>query len=484
MFRRPFILMLLGGSLHGAAALALPIEIEIRPDERHQTWEGSGSCLVSWGDRREAQVGEKWLHLFADDLRMNILRVDLSPIVLGATGRHTYSPVRFGPEPAENLRHFRYDEPRNRRMTIFADAARRLRARARDFKVIATVWTPPHWMKTGSNLIHDGNDSARGTLKMDADNLEQYARYVLAAVRAFEEAAGVPVHALSVQNEPLFEMDFNSMKLSPTDYATAMAAVVQEFHRHKMATRFFGPESVIYGRLPDTWLIDQQVAYCEAMMKNPITAAATYAFAAHGYGGDGINSDIEGPGHWEYYWEHVKRFGKVSWQTETGGGEPDNALRQFPAAIMEGMLKGNIATWIVWQLGDGEALSEHTLLGTGLNPDNSKYHVAKHFFRHLRPGAVRVGTVPESQPGEFSVVAWVNPQPSSLTVVLFNPGPSRDFVLKFPAGFSGPLQQYQSQEGAGYRRRPAADLVEGEARHISVPGQSLTTLTTGGPATW
>jgi glucosylceramidase len=63
-----------------------------------------------------------------------------------------------------------------------------------DLKVIATPWSPPAWMKTGQSLIG-------GRLIDDPRIYAAYARYFVKFVQAYKRE-GVPIYALTVQNEP------------------------------------------------------------------------------------------------------------------------------------------------------------------------------------------------------------------------------------------------------------------------------------------
>jgi glucuronoarabinoxylan endo-1,4-beta-xylanase len=464
-----------------ACAVCAAETVVIDGGKKAQIWEGSGTCLATWSDKRDVYLGDQWQSIFADDMGFNILRVDLSPIVLADTGRHTYQQVEFDADPQKNLKLFQYDNPANKRMTIFAEVAKSLAQKAKDFKVICTAWTPPHWMKSGGSLINFQNDSAKGTLNFDAKNVEQYARYMAASVLAFEKAAETPVYAFSIENEPLFENNFNSMKLTPQDYPRAMSAVVSEFARLKMTTEFFGPESVIYGNPPkETWLIDQQVEYCKQIMADPISGKAILAFAAHGYGGDGITSNFTGGSPWAYYWDKVKSHGKRSWMTETGGGKPAEALTKFPAAIMEGMLQGDVSMWVTWQLGDGNEISEHTLLGTGLDTKAMKYSVAKHYFRWIRPGAQRLETKPSIVPGDYSTCAWVHEKNKTATIVLYNLKEEKTVTYQLPSSVKAKsLRVLQTTDGKPLEELAEVLISKGTVT-ITVPPMSLTTLTNEG----
>ena len=61
-------------------------------------------------------------------------------------------------------------------------------------KVIGSPWSPPAWMKTNGSLIG-------GRLIDDPRIYAAYARYFVKFVQAYGRA-GVPVYALTVQNEP------------------------------------------------------------------------------------------------------------------------------------------------------------------------------------------------------------------------------------------------------------------------------------------
>jgi len=64
---------------------------------------------------------------------------------------------------------------------------------------MASPWSAPAWMKTSGSLIG-------GTLK--PEYYDAFARYLLRYVDAYAQA-GVPIFALTLQNEPGF---------TPTDY--------------------------------------------------------------------------------------------------------------------------------------------------------------------------------------------------------------------------------------------------------------------------
>ncbi len=75
-----------------------------------------------------------------------------------------------------------------------------------DLKIMASPWSAPAWMKTTGSLI-------QGTLRPDAYGpfAEYFRRYITAYA-----AEGVPIYAITVQNEPHYEpADYPGMRLDP-----------------------------------------------------------------------------------------------------------------------------------------------------------------------------------------------------------------------------------------------------------------------------
>lgn len=77
-------------------------------------------------------------------------------------------------------------------------------------KVMGTPWSPPAWMKTGNNLIGSGG----GTLK--TEYYAAYANYFVKYLQAYQQQ-GIPIYAITPQNEPGTSPDYPSMIFSASD---------------------------------------------------------------------------------------------------------------------------------------------------------------------------------------------------------------------------------------------------------------------------
>lgn len=462
------------------AGFAAPTSYEtvtVDADTTFQTWEGSGSSLQDWDkESRNQYRTEEWRNLWAEDMGMTVLRISLLPTPLSSRAKHETTIFKFGEDLQANVAKFDYTV--DARAGIHGQVAQDMQKAGIPVRVIASVWTPPHSMKTGARLTNNGNDSASGRLPMDDDSLTQYGRYMLASVTAWEKQFGVPISALSIQNEPRFEQGYNSMKLTPPEYAKALAAVATEFDKHGKSITFFGPEDVGYGPEGDHSRIDRQIEFITAVMADETAGPALGAIAVHGYGGDGIDSQGQvAPNNWRHYWSAIEGYNKPSWQTETGGGPPGGMGPVFFANVLfEGMTYGHISMWVNWFFSQSHELDNHSLVGGDLNTDNTKYSVAKHYFRFIRPGDKRLAVEPADN-DQLRIVAWQDPEAKHISVIMLNQRDTAAGVeLKLgKAGANRTLRRYQTNRGANFRESAAIKTGDGTIT-LDLPPLSLTTV--------
>ncbi|MGA2229639.1 MAG: glycoside hydrolase family 30 beta sandwich domain-containing protein [Tepidisphaeraceae bacterium] len=434
--RHAIFLSVLASALCAVAANAADITLTIDDSHRFQTIEGFGACLYLGADH---PYDQSWYQdLYAKDLGASIIRMELTPWVLG---KDMSKPVPLGEDLEANIARMDFSAAGG------IDAATMIRAtNARKLDrllLIGSLWTPPHWMKTGATLTPAGNSSG-GHLKMDADNLEQFARYVAAYVKGFERACGTPFYAISIQNELMFKETYNSCQYTPREYHDAIAAVGREFAKDKIATKIMGPEGVG----PDAgFFTNAQMGWIDAVESDPATADYLSLFCIHGYGGNGVDILSDGRALTDY-WNTIQHFGKESWMTESSGenpawlhtgadGKEDGAL-SVARHIHEGLVDGNFSAILYWQCCDGRGpISRENLMGPdeASARDSGKYACAKQFFRYIRPGSQRVDVSPQT--ATLGASAFVNDKDNALTIVLVNTsGQGRAVALQLPKPLS------------------------------------------------
>jgi hypothetical protein len=158
-------------------------------------------------------------------------------------------------------------------------------------KVMASPWSAPGWMKTSDSLV-------KGRLKPEA--YEAFARYLSRYVGEMGRA-GVPVTALTLQNEPHFEPgDYPGMRVEPAQRAAFIGG-------------YLGPR--LAAEHPGTALFDWDHNWDEPespaiVLSDPKAARYIAGVAWHCYGGD-----VRAQGRL-----HERFPDKETWFTECSGG--------------------------------------------------------------------------------------------------------------------------------------------------------------------
>jgi O-glycosyl hydrolase len=349
--------------------------------------------------------------------------------------------------------------------------------------LIGSLWTPPHWMKHDAGINSWSNNSIGGHLKMDADNLEQFGRYVSAWVKGFEEHNGVPFYAISIQNELQFKEGYNSCQYTPAEYHDAVKAVGLAFAKYGITTKIMGPEGVG----PDGgFFTGKQMEWINAVKTDPATAPYLSFFCIHGYGGNGIDMISDGAGLRDYS-AKLEKFHAESWMTESSGENPDwlhsdakggqDGALSLARHIHEGLVYGNYNAVVYWQCGNGKPIFGETLMGATAESAaaSGKYACAKHYFRYIRPGAVRVSVEPEIP--TLGVSAFVHDLNRTLTIVMVNTGAEvRTIRLKLPdKPEMTKFAAFRSTERERFAAQPDALAADGMLT-ITIPAQAVETL--------
>ncbi|MDA3901321.1 MAG: carbohydrate-binding protein [Spirochaetes bacterium] len=108
-----------------------------------------------------------------------------------------------------------------------------------ELTIFASAWSPPAWMKTSNALIG-------GTLKEGYE--DELARYLVKFIKAYE-AEGIPIYALTVQNEPNFlPNNYPGMLLSMEQERDVAAALKDELVKNNLKTKIW-----INDHNYDTW---------------------------------------------------------------------------------------------------------------------------------------------------------------------------------------------------------------------------------------
>jgi len=389
------------------SSMPLPVNIDINADTRYQEMVGFGAAITdasAWLIQTKLNEVERAALLQELFGRSPGIGLSFTRLTIGASdfSRHHYSlddVPRGETDPA--LAHFSIDANRADVLPVVKHA---LAVNPR-LRVMASPWSAPGWMKTTDSLI-------KGSLRPEFYGA--FADYLLRYVDAYA-AEGVPIYALTLQNEPHFEPDNSpGMRLDPA----ARARVIGEFLGPRLAKRKVSTRILDWDH---NW--DEPDAPLK-VLADPVARAYTAGVAWHCYGGD-VAAQAR---------VHDAYPDKETYFTECSGGEWAPLKGEGLTWLTRNLIIGSTRGWakgvLFWNLALDEKYGPH--LGgcnncfgvltidsaTGKVTRNQEYYALAHASQFVRPGARRI----ESSAGasELSNVAFRNKDDGSLVLIVAN----------------------------------------------------------------
>ena len=272
-------------------------------------------------------------------------------------------------------------------------------------RIIASPWSAPAWMKNSDNLI-------TGELLEPFESL--YANYLVKYVEAYS-GYGIPIFALTVQNEPAFE---------PETYpGMGMPAAA----RARFIGQYLGP--TLARRAPKTGILEWDHNWDEPqepldVLADPEVARYVDGVGWHCYQGTPSTQS-------EVHRAHPK---KDVYITECSGSDWESARNGELLLFARDVLLAGIRQWargvVYWNVALDEQHGPHVggcelCKGvvtvdshTGKVSRNDEYYAFAHFSRFVLPGDVRVGSTETDL--KLNNVAFQNPTDGSLVLVVVN----------------------------------------------------------------
>jgi glucosylceramidase len=314
------------------------------------------------------------------------------------------------------LQHFSIDHDRHELIPMIKEATGKV---GPAFKLLASPWSPPAWMKTNGQMNHGG--------KLKSEYRQAWANYLVRFIQEYEKE-GLPIWGLTVQNEPLATQVWDSCIYT--------AEEERDFIRD-----FLGPALEKAGMLGRVklliWDHNRDLLYerAKVVYDDPKASCFVWGAAFHWYVGDHFKNvqtthDAypdkhllfsegcqEGGPHYED-WDVGERYGQsmlqdlshwttawIDWNLvlDTRGG-PNHGGNYCSAPLMADYAKGSVYY------------------------HNSYYYIG-HFSRFVRPGAKRIISV--STLDDLETVAFLNPDGNLAAIVLNRSDKKLKFGLKF-----------------------------------------------------
>lgn len=389
--------------------------ITIDENKKHQTMLGMGSSLepttcfnlsrLTAAERDETI--EKLVHP-EKGIGFNLVRVCIGTPDFTGDPWYSYDDMPAG-EKDPNLERFSIEKDN----AYILPALKIARAKNPDLLFFASPWSPPGWMKSNGTMIGG---------RLLPENYAAYAQYFVRFIQSYEKE-GIPIHAVTVQNEP----GVNREKAFPKKWQYPSCKWTGEEERDFIKNHL-GPAFRKAGLKTKIWCYDHNfnigptkeaddpgLPYPRAILSDPAAAAYVDGTAFHGYEG---KPDAMTAFHGEFpekpiYFTEGSVFGL------RGALRLIDLLRN-QASVFNG--------WVTMCDEDGKPNNgpfKATRTMITLDPKavkvtyNFDYYMLGHFTKFVKRGAVRIESTPTLW--KFPEVAFRNPD-GTIVLILTNPG--------------------------------------------------------------
>lgn len=384
--------------------------IVVTPDHTCQQILGMGTSIEDTTVSNLAKMSpsrrDRILQLLMDKesgIGLNFMRITLGTSDFTGQIFYTYNDL---PEGESDFEQQRFSIQKDLELGI-VKTVQRLIALAPGVKIFASSWSPPAWMKTSGSL-------KRGSLKEGREYTVALAKYYRMAIQAYREQ-GIPIYAMTLQNEPLFETDYPSCYMPPERQRELVVALRQELDRHDLDTKLW----IFDHNFSDAW------GYVTPILNDEAGYNVVDGIALHDYeGSPEVMSEI-----------HAAYPNKPIYLTERslwGTAGADRMAQYF---------RNYACSYNAWVTMLDSNISPHQWLGTpgptmmiqdAADPDNywmiPEYYLLGQYTRFVEPGAYRVASDYGSKETVTNVV-FRNPGGELVAVVINQSESEQEFRI-------------------------------------------------------
>lgn len=246
-----------------------------------------------------------------------------------------------------------------------------------EVRLLATPWSAPYWMKDNRYTI--GGSLLHGMFGV-------YATYLVKYLQAMEKY-GLPIHALSIQNEALNH--YNNPSMYMTSYDCGL--FIKNHLAPALTAANLTPQLIIYDHNADEPL------YATDLLDDPDVKRFVAGSAFHLYAGtiDALST---------VHQKHPDRDVHFTEQYTSADGEFESDFMWHAKNIWIGSLNNWAKTVLEWNLSSNSALTPHTpggctkclgaitIDGDVVSQRNIAYYMVAHAAPFIPRGAVRVGS--------------------------------------------------------------------------------------------
>jgi glucosylceramidase len=414
-----------------------PIVITLNPDEKFQTITGFGGAFtessaylvnkLSYANRKKIMNA----YFGADGANYSLTRTHINSCDFSLK-HYAYAMV----DGDKNLDYFSIEEDKKNNLIPMILEAKALSKEG--FKVIASPWTSPPWMKDNKNWVGG---------KLLPEYYDTWAMYFSKYIDAYKNE-GINIWGITVENEPHGNgNNWESMLYSPQEmtsfvqdhlgptlekegkenikilgYDQNRAGIkewVDEMYKDEKSSKYYSGTAIHwYESTYEVFPQDLQYAHQKAPNKYLIQTEAC------------VDSEVP---HWQddaWYWKTEATDWGWDWASEKEKYlHPKYAPVNRYAADIIGCLNNWVDGWVDWNMvldtkGGPNWFKNWCIAPVIVNPDTDEvyftplYYVMSHFSKFMRPGAVKIGCKIDN----IDVLTTaVRNSDGSIALVVFNP---------------------------------------------------------------
>ncbi|KGE17856.1 glycoside hydrolase family 3 N-terminal domain-containing protein [Paenibacillus wynnii] len=451
----------------GTAADAKVTTININPGKEYQSMMGIGTSmeestvynLVKMSPDKQNDL-LKQLVSKTDGIGMSMMRVTIGTADFTAQQFYTYDDMPKG-ETDPSLSHFSIQKDIDYGII---PALQKMVAINPELKFFASPWSPPGWMKTTDSMI-------KGQVK--DEYLPILADYYVKFIQEYKKQ-GINIEAMTLQNEPLLEIEYPSTKM-PWQQEAELAKLLKQ-------------KLVDAGLDVKLWIFDHNpgdtMTYPAPMLADSENYAAIDGTAFHDYGGDlGLMSQL----HDLYPDKDVYLTERAVWGT-LGTDRIAQYFRNWARSYN---------SWVLMLDSD---VSTHQWIGTpdptmliqdSSNPEHywltPEYYFMGHFTKFISPGYTRIDSNYGNK-DSVTNVSFLSPDKKTVVTVVINQTASPQ-TFKLVSDGTQIAATLAPKSVATYRWNREAQTVPDQEKVLSatpnvldydVDGQEITLNLTGG----
>jgi O-glycosyl hydrolase len=342
-------------------------------------------------------------------------------------------------------------------------------SKGKQLTIIASIWTPPGHMKIGpyyNGGCVDGANMCGGTL--DPAKYTEFGNWVNEKLDRYKNA-GIPIHGLSLQNEPWLDIWYISCTYDQQQYINMfknVAPIVKSRH----------PDVKLM--IAEMWLGPSQLEI--ALMRTPEAAKNVDVLAWHGHSYVASDMSARHDGAVAKAWKARHAVASADnlkfrpvWQTECNllcgwttmgncswGGAYETSGPAFPEGC--NMLA-------LFRYGYGQLWTTYWIHSEF--QDNKRRNVYRHFGRYLETGAEMIACEQDTV-NDIATVAFHHKNHKTLTIVTVKGKTGTSSVsFKIP-GLSTPGKWYMSDNNLDFADQGAIS----SDQSVTLNGQSMATM--------